>query len=318
MKSKTRLLIAMLCGVIFASSSAFAEETVTLDQIVKAVRQNETQLKDCQISYTTTCKPYNADSRQLTKAEVDKMARYPGHYLPEEGVLKIKGEQIKLVCYPYMATSKVKKGEHILAYDGDIVRGETKEDKTGVVAKGRTHMFRFSFNPLLVYSATGDMSLSEELQTMKAELVAGLIDVDKTPCQVVKLYKMADNNFIVRSFKVYLDPARNFSLLKVEKFWFDFQCLERTMTVTGFTAGDGVYTPVKASQVRYARSYKTKTSQPVTERQLTVQATNSKAINSDDEFVLTYAPETTVWDDIIKESFKVKSEELEQIVEPKL
>ena len=67
MKKKTRILIMMLCGILFISSIVSAGETATLEQIIAAVKENEAQLNDCKIEYTTIERPYNANNRELTE-----------------------------------------------------------------------------------------------------------------------------------------------------------------------------------------------------------------------------------------------------------
>jgi hypothetical protein len=304
MYTKRALTItSVICGAVLAGlSSAAMADDVTLSTIITAVQTQESAIQDLKIEYTAVRKPYGVDENWTVEQET----HYPGFYMPESGVLTLKGNKIKLARTYYDTTSRVDQVTETIVYNGANTRSLLHSGRGpdfGVVSAGRWHGLRRWFNPLLAMSASGDMGLSAELATRDTE-IGGLVTVNNVECRLVKLYKKTPSGAVLRSYKVYLDPARNYALIKAEKYWNNFVCLENVVEVTQLTHVGNVYVPTKATCVRYNRpSGKSPTSNAVDTAELTATAATLNAGVSDSVFDLAFEPGTKVRDSVLGFSY---------------
>ncbi len=298
--TKTISLVVLCSALILSfSATAFAEDP-TLQDIKASVANAENAIQDIKIEYTCVRSPLGEDSAA-------KKLEHPGHYKPETGVYIKKGSKERLERSPYYARSTTERFEQTISCDGSVTRCllDARGRKRALLGGGRWHGLRKWFNPVLTFSANGDKKLSEELSTMDAQLVAGLHDVSGTSCRLVKLYKNTGGETPLRSFNVYLDPARNYALVKVEKYWYDFQCLERTVEIQEFTKIGNTYIPAKAKCVTYNRPHKSQTTIAVCEQELTVNSIKLNEGIEDSTFVLTFPYGTKIWDNTLRMSYEI-------------
>ena len=293
------LALVMLCGALIMSipTTASAEEP-TLQSIVTEVSNAENSIQDIKIEYTCIRKPYGVDPNWQPSAN----ERYPGWWKQETGVWQQKGDKIRLDRTYYKTTSATEQIEESTAYNGTntkYIEPVTKSLTLGKVNSGRWHGFRKWFNPVLALSATGDTKLSSELANMDAEIQEGSYTINRVSCKLVKLYKKTPKGTILRSFNVYLDPSSNYAPIKVEEYWNNFQCLERTVEVKELTKVGDVYVPTKAICITYNRPHASQTSNAVTQQELTTTNIKVNQGISDSAFELSFAPGTKVWDDTI-------------------
>ena len=140
---------------------------------------------------------------------------------------------------------------------------------------------------------------------MDAELQEGSFTINEVSCKLVKLYKKTPKGTILRSFNVYLDPSSNYAPIKIEKYWYNFQCLERVVEVEELTEVGGVYIPQKAVCVIYNRPHGSQTSNAVTQQELTVSSIELNQGIADSVFEPTFAPGTKVWDSTLEVKYTV-------------
>ncbi|MHC4154681.1 MAG: hypothetical protein ACYST6_07135 [Planctomycetota bacterium] len=272
----------------------------TLLRIIEAVKETEDRIKDLRIEYTCTRRPCGVQEDWTPSADEE----YPGRYKLETGVWTQKGEKVRLNRTYFDPTSTTKQIYLSLAYNGaDTKRLEDRPEGPdfGLISAGRSHKFRTRFNPLLSFAATGDKKLSEELTAMDAELADGLHDVSDAACNLVRLYKKSSSGKrILRTFNVYLDPHQNYAVRKVEKYWYDFLCPERTVEVKEFTTIDGVPLASKVACVTYQRPHRSDTSYPLFEQQLDITSIQLNQGIQDSEFEIAFGKNVKVWDDVFK------------------
>jgi hypothetical protein len=141
---------------------------------------------------------------------------------------------------------------------------------------------------------------------MDAEVVPGLVKSGEVDCQLVRLLVKTPKGTILRSFNVYLDPARGYAMIKAEKYWDNFVCLERVVEVTELTAFGGVYLPSRAKCTTYDRpDGKMPTSAAVSEQELTVTHTALNAGVGPSQFNLAFAPGVRVTDSTVGVTYTV-------------
>jgi len=298
MKTRTKLItmsLMILCIALLTSSTANAGDS--LQDIISAVSTSESAIDDIKIEYTCIRKPYGADPNWQPSAN----ERYPGWWKQETGTWQQKGDKIRLDRTYYKTTSATTQVEESTTYDGTGTKHSESfaEILNGLVTAGRWHGFRKWFNPVLALSATGDTKLGSELANMNAEIQEGSYTINRVSCKLVKLYKKTPKGTILRSFNVYLDPSSNYAPIKVEEYWNNFQCLERTVEVKELTKVGDVYVPTKAICITYNRPHASQTSNAVTQQELTTTNIKVNQGISDSAFELSFAPGTKVWDDTI-------------------
>jgi hypothetical protein len=144
---------------------------------------------------------------------------------------------------------------------------------------------------------------------MGAELEKDPCTVDGVSCQAIRLYKRLPSGTVLRSFKVYLDPARDYAVIRVEKYWYEFQCLERTVDVEELATVKGVYVATKAKCTTYRRPDNSTTSQPLYEKVLTATNVQVNSGISDSAFALDFPVGTRVWDSTLQIVYQVPEPE---------
>lgn len=281
-----------------------------LEKIAATIEQAEDRIEDLHLEYTCTRQPAGSEGRELTEAEQEEMGRYPGWYKPEIGVYQIKGGMIRIDRTRYETTSTDETIDETIVLDqyGTKVITEVPDSRTphqAMVIPNRWHGLRNFFNPVLTSTSTGDFKLSEEIRGMDAELLPDQAVVNGVNCQVIKLTKRADSGAALRTFKVYLDPARDYSMVKSEKYWYDLQCLERVVEIKDYQEIDGVYIPTHAVNTNYNRPRNSKTSYPSNEQVLTVQQTNLNHGMANTNFAVDFAEGTKVQDGLLHMSYTI-------------
>ena len=307
MNARTKIMglaLVMLSGVLIMSIPATASaEEPTLQSIITQISNAENSIQDLKIEYTCIRKPYGSKDRDLTPDEQAKKERYPGWYKEETGAWQQKGNKVRLDRTHYRSTSATKQIEESTVYNGTITKHS--ESQLGLINSGRWHGLRTWFNPVLTLSATGDMKLSDELANMDAEFQEGSYTIDGVSCKLVKLYKKGNGGKLLRSFNVYLDPSSNYAPRKIEKYWYNFQCLERVVEVKELTKVGSVYVASKATCVTYDRPRGSKSSNPISEQELTVANIDVNQGIADSTFELSFRPGTKIWDDVVKIKYDI-------------
>ncbi len=307
LQKRTVTFAAIALVLAIAASSAMAADG--LKSIVSKIDAAEKGINNLTIEYSCVRTPCKGP-RGLTPEVTQTVVKYPGFFFTETGVYVQKGNHVRLDRTYRDAVSTDQQITETIAFNGQSTRTlqdtpRAKVAKQGVVSAGRWHGLRNFFNPVLMLSATGDQKLHKELSSMGAELVPELEAVDGVPCQVVKLYKKAPSGAVLRSFKVYLDPAQDYAMVKAEKYWFNFQCLERAVQIREFTQAGNSRIPSKASCITYIRDSKSKTSYPAYEQVLTATVVDKDKKVDDAAFNLNYTKGVRVWDDIVKMGYMV-------------
>ena len=294
-------------------SSTVKPTDSTLQEIINVVKKTEDAIKDLSIEYTCVRIPYGSKGRDLTPEEQAKMDKYPGWYKPETGTWRIKGDKIMLDRTFYHSQSDAKPLRHSISYDGKnthILTEGLDGSSPGLISPERSHNFRTFFNPIRTLTATGDKKLSGELSSMDAELASGDYEVGGVPCKMVKLYQRHPNkkDFILRTYRLYLDPKVNYAPRKTERYWYDFECLENTVEVKEFTTVNGINVPSKAICISYNRPDVTKDSIPVSEQELNATGikVNQDGGIADSVFDLKFAVGTKVWDERFEVNYTIK------------
>ena len=296
--------LAVLPGVaILASPRSAPASGPTLQSITTAVTDAEKAIQDIRIEFSCVATPLGEDSDAIK-------AKYPGRYKPATGVYTKKGDKERLEYLTYAPSSDTDKVPRTIVHDGSntkLLTEKPDDRKVAKVSAGRWHALRSSFylNPVLTVSANGDKPLSAELATMDAELVDGTHDVGEISCRLVKLYKKSAKGTILRSFKVYLDPASGYAPVKVETYWYNFLCLERTIEVLETSTVNGVRVATTAKLTSYARPHKSKTSFPLYEKVLTATDVQVNQGVADSTFTLTFPPGTRVWDSTLELIYEI-------------
>lgn len=308
---KVGLTLATLCGALIMSFSAqvMAAEA-TLENIITSVKNNEKQIQDLKIEYTCVRKPFGVDESWSVDNE-----KYPGFFMPETGVLTIQGDKVKLERTYYESTSTSKQLQETISYDGSTTASVSTTSwgkNLGVVSAGRSHRIRHRFNPVLALSATGDFELSEELTNMDAKL-AGTYEVDGVSCILVKLFKITDAGTVLRSYNVFLDTNRNYAPHKIEKYWYNFQCLEKVVEIKEFTKIGDAFVPSKITYTNHVRPRGSKTSKASTVQELNVTNISINESIDGSRFDLTFGPDTRVWDDILNLKYETHSDNVSDL-----
>jgi hypothetical protein len=295
-----RLILKVLLVVMMVASipTVFASEQ-DLAGIVTAVQASESRIQDMSIEYTCIRKPFG-------RSDVPNDG-YPGWWKQQSGTLTVKGDKVKLER-SYFDSVTAKPLKQVLAYGGALTLNScTTADSNdiGCCAEGRTHNFSSWFNPILALSVTGGKSFSAELLQMDAVLKPETANVNGVTCQVIELYRKTAKGTNLRSFKVYVDPSKDWAIRKVEKYWNNFKCLEKVMEIKEYTTTGGVLIPSKATYIEYERPHGKKTSTPVVEQEL--QVTNIKLNQQvpDSAFAVVFSPGTKVWNDILRMSYVI-------------
>jgi len=297
-----------LCGVaILALPRTTLAEGPTLQDITAAVTKAESAVQDLRIEFTCVGKPLGQDSESL-------MSMYPGNCKPSTCVYVKKGDKERLDKLSYEPTSETEQRNATISFGGTrthALRQIGADQHIGQVMEGRWHAMRSVdyLNPTLTRSAQGDLPLSKELSTMGAELEKDPCTVDGVSCQAIRLYKRLPSGTVLRSFKVYLDPARDYAVIRVEKYWYEFQCLERTVDVEELATVKGVYVATKAKCTTYRRPDNSTTSQPLYEKVLTATNVQVNSGISDSAFALDFPVGTRVWDSTLQIVYQVPEPE---------
>jgi hypothetical protein len=247
----------------------------------------------------------------LTPEEQAKMDRAPGRYKPETGTWTIKGNKISLDRMVYQPRSDTKQLRRSISYDGKntrILMESSDGSLPGLVIPGRSHRFRTFFNPVLTLTAVGDKKLSAELGSYESELDKEFHMVGDVRCNLVRLYKKNNKGNIAESYKLYLDPERNYALVRTEKYYKNFMCLSSVNEVKKFTTINDILIPAEASCVTYNITETGKDSAPVSERTLLVTNTklNQPGGIDDTDYDLKFPEGTKVWDERFKVRYKMK------------
>lgn len=302
MYAKTKIMgltLVMLCGALMSIPTTASAGEPTLQSIVTAVGNSESKIQDLKIEYTCIRKPYGVSKDwQPTGKE-----KYPGWWKQETGVLQQKGNKVRLDRTYYQTTSATTQLEKTLRYNGSTTSSSATKShgaNQGILSAGRSHGFRKWFNPILTLSATGDSKLSSELNRANTEFVAGTYDVGGVSCELVKLYNKTPKGTILRSFNVYLDPDSNYAPRKIEKYWYNFKCLERVVEVKEVTKVGDVYVPTKAVCVTYVRPHNSLSSNPVTIQELNVTNIGINDSIADTDFELSFGQGDRVWNSILE------------------
>ena len=299
--------ILVLCGLMLNLSATASAAEPTLQDVITAAKNAENAVQNIKIEYSVVGNPLGQDSAA-------KKLAHPERYKPATCVYFKKGNKERLEQVGYHASSPAEAARSTICYNGSITLYlESKDKNLGKVSAGRWHRLRTAFNPVSTFTIAGDKKLSEELSTMSAELVAGLHNVGGVSCRLVKVYKKTPKGTILRSYKAYLDPARNYAPVKVEKYWFNFLCLERTVETQQFTKVGSTYVASKAKCTVYNRPHKSSTSNAVLEIALTATSVKVNQGISDSTFELTFPPETRVWDDITRITYTIPTPELPEL-----
>jgi outer membrane lipoprotein-sorting protein len=285
----------VLAGVIFIGTPMMASGAPTIEEIATAVKNAEDSVQDLTIEYTAVRRPYGSKGRDLTAAEQKRVNKYPGKYKASTGVFKIKGDKIRLDRTLYRSTSTTKTITDTIAYDGQTTVSQSTRIDNGLVTAGLWHGFRAFINPWRALTVRGVMKLSEELKNMGANILPDLEEVNGTSCRVVKLYRKVGAT-VRRSYKAYLDPARNYAVVRVEEYWYDFEELSSVMQVNSFTRVNSLYIPEKALVVRYHKS----NGKPHLEYEMEVTNISSNQNVSDSVFSPNFPVGTRVWHEALK------------------
>jgi len=277
-----------------------------LRKIIEAVRKFEDSIKDLRIEYTCLRKRWPELTPEMRDL-VDKW--HPGWFKPETGVWTQKGDKVRL-DWNFYRTSEDQPWQESIAYNGSLTfqsssePGQPEPDH-GLICAGRWHGIRKWFNPVLTLSATGDKKLSGDLLRPETALEFGDYDINGDSCKLIKLYTTNNKGRIVRSFNVYLDPKRDYTIRKVEKYWDDFLCLEQTVEIKEFIEFEGIELPAKAVCVNYVRPRASDTSYPTCEQQLIATDVKVNQGIDDSAFDIRFKVGTIVSNDMLGQAYTI-------------